>query len=220
MERKASICTSLFFILQHFKISGLQFWRVGSRKIFAVLSYEVAKGKGTKKGKGKEATTSKVMKRQYCEIDSDSDDDKHHQEVMKEISSLRLDISQVLQLTKGMKLPPGLYIQLKQTFKCKICHTSPISPPVIYTRCCKNILGCETCVDHWYNGNEGRTRNCPLCRNERSLPETSRLNGLDEFLHNISPLLEDVDEQEISTPPSLPAPVPFSLSQLSDEDIQ
>ena len=193
---------------------------MGSRKIFAVLSHEVSKGKGSKKGKGKGAITSKVMKRPYCEIDSDSDDDKHNQEVLKEISSLRLEISQVLQLTKGMKLPPGLYIQLKQTFKCKICHTSPICPPVIYTRCCKNILGSETCVDCWYNGNEGRTRNCPLCRSERSLPETSRLNGLDEFLQNISPLLEDVDEQEVFSPPSLPPPIPLSLSQLSDDDIQ
>ena len=120
----------------------------------------------------------------------------------------RHDIRQILKLTKGMKLPPGLYIQLKETFKCHICQASPITPPVIYTSCCKNLLGCESCVDKWYSGNEGRARNCPLCRYERGLPETSRLNGLDDFLHSISSLFADDEddtlEQQaviISTPP-------------------
>ena len=51
------------------------------------------------------ATTSKAMERQYYAIDSDSEDDKHNQDIMKEISSLRLDINQILELTKDMKLP-------------------------------------------------------------------------------------------------------------------
>ena len=186
--------------------------RVGSRKIFAVKSSEVIKGKGKGKGKGsgKDVSSASTMKQLEYTLDSDSDDNtpKQNQNIMREISSLRHDIRQILKLTKGMKLPPGLYIQLKETFKYHICQASPITPPVIYTRCCKNLLGCESCVDKWYSGNEGRARNCPLCRYERGLPETSRLNRLDDFLQSISSLFADDEddtlEQQaviISTPP-------------------
>ena len=102
---------------------------MGSRKLYAVKFSEV-KGKG----KGKEiCPVSKTMKQYYtlgCATDSDEDiavRSKHNQEIMKEISSLRLDIKQMLSLMKVMKLPPGLYIQLKETFKCHICHASPIT---------------------------------------------------------------------------------------------
>ncbi len=136
---------------------------MGSRKIFAVLS-EVMKGRKGGKGKGKAVASSSHSKAMKCElVESDSDDDdRHSQVIMKEICSLRFEIQEILKLTKGMKLPPGLYMQLKQTIKCHNCHKSPITAPVIYTRCCKNILGCESCVDRWYIGSEGRTQSCPL----------------------------------------------------------
>ena len=108
---------------------------------------------------------------------------QQNQDIMREISSLCHNIRQILKLTKGMKLPPGLYIQLKETFKCHICQALSISPsviythccknplkchffqalsiipPVIYTHCCKNLLGCESCVDKWNSGNEGIAHN-------------------------------------------------------------
>ena len=68
------------------------------------------------------------------------------------------------------------------------------------------MLGCEQCVDRWYSDGEGRTRNCPLCRCEWGLPETSHLNGLDDFLAHIAVLFDDseVDAYDIvPTPPNL-----------------
>ena len=188
------------------------------------------KGKGKGSGKFKDISSSSTMKQLEYAVDSDSDDNtpsKHNQVIMKEILSLRFDIRQILKLTKGMKLPPGLYIQLKQTFKCHICQISPITPPVIYTRCCKNLLGCERCVDKWYSGNEGRARNCPLCRYERGLPETSRLNGLDDFLHSISPLFADDDddddddlEQQAVIITNMPLHQPLEVPDNDSDDFQ
>lgn len=87
-----------------------------------------------------------------------------------------------------MKLPPGPFKQLKDTFKCNICQSSPISPPVLFARCCKNILGCEACVDGWFGGEDERSKSCPLCRAERAYSETCLIHGLDDFFTAIQPL--------------------------------
>ncbi len=70
-----------------------------------------------------------------------------------------------------------------------------MKPPVIFARCCKQILGCQSCVDKWYrqDGEDSATRNCPLCRCERAYAETSIIKGLEEFLLGIAPLLSDED---------------------------
>ena len=108
-----------------------------------------------------------------------------------EMKGIRKDISSVLTLSKGMKLPPGLHTLLHDTFKCNICQSSPIRPPVMFTRCCKSILGCERCVDSWYSGEDGRSKKCPLCRSERAFTETVRIHGLDDFMNAIAPLITD-----------------------------
>ena len=107
------------------------------------------------------------------------------------------EMKAVFTLSKGTRLPPGLYLQLRKTFKCQICHSSPIKPPVIFTRCCKNILGCDVCVDRWYGGEDGRAKTSPLCRSERGFSEIGRLHGLDEFLETTKPLM-DTDDNPVS----------------------
>ena len=82
-----------------------------------------------------------------------------------------------------MKIPTALHR------KCNICQHSPITPPVIFARCCKSIIGCQSCVDTWYRGDSGISKKCPLCGTERALPETMRLHGLDDFLQGIQPIL-------------------------------
>ena len=52
-------------------------------------------------------------------------------------------------------------------------------------KCCKNIVGCEECVNTWYNEENAMIKTCPLCRAERGYADTMRLNGLDTFVSNI-----------------------------------
>lgn len=111
-------------------------------------------------------------------------------------------IYSLFQISKNMKLPFGLSKHLQQTFKCHICCSSPIKPPVIFSRCCKQLLGCQLCVDQWYGGEEGVTCSCPLCRSERAYADTCVLKGLDEFLTSVRPLInctsnEDSDDEEV-----------------------
>ena len=114
-------------------------------------------------------------------------------QVLTEVVQLRKEINGVMDLSKTSKLPPGLKVMLLNTFKCSICHSS-INPPVAYARCCQSIVGCEHCVDRWYSGDEGRMKNCPLCRRERASSEMSRLNGLNDFLDGIKVFFDDEND--------------------------
>ena len=116
-------------------------------------------------------------------------------EILDEVRSLRKDVNHVMKLTKGMTLPPGLYKQLDETFKCHICHLSPFNPPAIFGRCCRNIIGCSACVDRWFK----EESLCPLCRSDRALPDTCIINGLDDFILSINPLLNAADPSKVSS---------------------
>ena len=194
----------------------MKFWKVGSRRIFAVVESELDR---LQKGMGKR------KRREVIRIeDSDSDDNtstylaekrfKQKEELVTEVKVIRHDLGAVLSLAKDMKLPPGLFKQLTDTFKCNICQSTPMNPPVIFTRCCKTILGCEDCVDGWFAGEDGRSKSCPLCRAERAYSETCRLRGLDDFLAAIRPLLCG---SELSTGSST-ASHPFTVSPTPDSD--
>jgi len=72
----------------------------------------------------------------------------------------------------------------------------PIKPPMIITKCCKSILGCETCCLNWYSGAEATMKRCPLCRAERGLSETMRLAGLDDFLDTLQYYFSNDNSQQ------------------------
>ena len=109
--------------------------------------------------------------------------------MLSEVKHIRKDLKSLFQISGHMKIPPGLHRHLYDTFQCHICRSSPITPPVIFARCCKRLLGCQTCVDSWYQGEEGMARSCPLCRSERAYADTTPIKGMDEFLRAIVPLL-------------------------------
>lgn len=74
-----------------------------------------------------------------------------------EVQSLRNIVMQVMDLTKVNNIPIALIRTICDTFQCRICHSIPLKPPAIVTRCCKVILGCEGCVNKWYSGPEALT---------------------------------------------------------------
>ena len=73
-----------------------------------------------------------------------------------------------------------------------------MKPPIIFARCCKSVIGCQSCVDTWYRGEERQQCTCPNCREARAYVETCKINGLDDFLTGIAPLLDvdSIDDNE------------------------
>lgn len=116
--------------------------------------------------------------------------------VLKNIQDIKEQIQSVIEVKRGGDVPIGLLIAMKSTFRCTLCLMT-IRPPLITTRCCKNILGCEKCVMKLFQGVGGTTKQCPMCRADRAYTETCRLNGVDDFLKTIYPLLEDSSDDEL-----------------------
>lgn len=172
--------------------AGFKFWKVGSRKVFAVTAGDLRPTKGKRKRPAP-----------YVISDSDSSEAEFQPQrskgapatsaevtqVAREIKDVRKEIQSFFQITTSMRVPPGLHKLLQEAFQCHICHASPIVPPVIFARCCRKILGCQVCTDTWYRQDDDMARTCPMCRAERAYSDTTTLRGLDDLLRGLVPIL-------------------------------
>ena len=175
---------------------GISFWKCPRRKLYAVTFTDIQE---CSRGPYRSTKSSS-----FIDISDSSDDDLNNDEPSKkkrrcddskmlqrlndEVASIRDIMVDMMSLTADTNLPIGLRRILRDTFKCQICHSVPITPPVIVTKCCRNLLGCQACVDTWYSGSEAMNRTCPMCRAERGVNETMVLRGLTEFMEGIRQL--------------------------------
>ena len=185
------------YVLNYHFTTG-KFWKSGSRKFYAIKRSltPAEKGKGRKRPQiVVESSTSESDDFQPTPHTTSLKKKKASSpaaatsEIKEELGAIRQDLRCLFEIDSRMKVPVALYRQLCGTFKCVVCHSAPIEPPVIFGRCCKAILGCQSCIDTWFQGEEGMTKQCPRCGSERALPETMHIHGLDDFLRAIKPLL-------------------------------
>lgn len=172
--------------------AGLHFWRTGSRKVFCVAEEELVLRSPSVRRKRSRATVSSGS-------DDFTDDEPHHhtrrrpsgatnQEILAEVRGIREDMTTLLsQQTQQTRITPELRRHLADAFKCQICQDVPMKPPIIFSGCCKRLLGCQACVEEAY-AQHPLDPSCPLCRRTS---ETSVFRGLDEFLTAIADLMED-----------------------------
>lgn len=126
--------------------AGLKFWKVGSRKFYAINGNDI---RGKSKGKCKR--TAAVH--DYNESDDDETAACHNQ-LMKELVKQRKEVSVTMNI-----IPNRSYFRLAEVFKCNICLSVPLHPSVAYSSCCYHIIGCCRCVEEckWLDSG------CPLC---------------------------------------------------------
>ena len=85
--------------------------------------------------------------------------------ILSEVGGIKEALGEMTILSADSSIPMGFKCILRETFKCHVCHTAPINPPVIVTKCCKMILGCESCINSWYNGEDALTKNLSVMPN-------------------------------------------------------
>ena len=86
-----------------------------------------------------------------------------------------MQVNQILSL-------PIRFVKLRQdAFMCKICNATPMKPPLIATKCCSSLLGCEECVNAWYEGVDGLSKKCLYCSDPRGYAFTFNLKGWMNF---------------------------------------
>ena len=124
-------------------------------------------------------------------------------DVREDIDTMKEAIQDILHLNEKSKLPMGLQRLIRDAFQCKVCLSIPINPPVIMSKCCKTVIGCERCVNAWYSGPEALTKTCPSCRAERGYSETMILRGLDSFLIEVRKVIQTEDEKDYELLPGV-----------------
>jgi len=185
----------------YFFFVGIHFWKSPRRKIFAVPIDNVYAALGDSSVQS--ASSSRGLKRSsdYC-------NDNHLMKktlesveskidfMMTDILQVKENFDQAIRLTKDTPIPMDLKKSIKDHFKCRICLTSPLNPPVVVMKCCRVILGCEACVNAWFAGDDALTKGCPSCRIERGYGETMILRELEDFLTTVKCLQEVTISQE------------------------
>lgn len=99
-------------------------------------------------------------------------------------------VSDRLKVNQTLSLPLGVVKLLRAAFICKICHATPMTPPVIATKCCNTLLGCEECVNAWFDGADGLSKKCPHCNEPRGYASTFQFKGIDQFLVGVRALIK------------------------------
>ena len=102
-----------------------------------------------------------------------------------DLKNVKSVVDDIMSVTKDSPIPLGLKKILRDTLTCRICLSAPIVPPVVITKCCKVLLGCEMCVNGWYRGDDALTKPCPACKHARGYNETMILRGMDELLQTV-----------------------------------
>ena len=186
-------------------ITGLSFWKCGSRKIYAVVLLPDADTRVSHPKRP--AVKSAKSNLQYCDISDDSGDEDFVpkkqrssqladlQNVQAEIGQVKYMVSEILEVNKALPMPIGIVKIIKDAFKCKICHETPMQAPVIATKCCNSLLGCESCVNKWYDGVNGLSKKCPHCNEPRGYAFTFQFKGLDEFLTGVTGMLRQEQDK-------------------------
>ena len=179
--------------------SGFAFWKCGSRKVYAVRLSSSTRAKRTAKSKAKAALSS------VFDVSDDSEEDfmipskKSRGEieiVRSDIAEIKSLVTDILQINQILPLPLGVIKMIKDAFMCKICHETPMKPPIIATKCCSSLLGCEVCVNTWYDGAQGLTKKCPHCNEARGYAFTHQFKGLDDFLSGIGQLMTNENSHQ------------------------
>lgn len=112
----------------------------------------------------------------------------HLDEMKEDLSEVLATVRSVKEVDKYSSIPIALRHLIEDAFKCKICLKAPLIAPIM-SRCCKAIVGCETCVNQWYSGKDALTKTCPLCRAQRGYHKTMMLRGMDEFLVGVGQVM-------------------------------
>ena len=97
--------------------------------------------------------------------------------IKTELKEMKEELTKVKTIILQTAVPNSIQQHHRGVIRCCICQTVPIRPPIIVSRCCMSVIGCEQCVQQFieFRGNP----TCPLCRDTSFL--TMRLLGFDAF---------------------------------------
>ena len=160
-----------------FIFSELGFWRVGSRKFFAIPETEYRKD---------ETPPSAKKKRKSCTSTLQSDSafiEEAVESLEEEVREVKENIGKIRELAFRHKFSLSFIQLFEEAFRCSICDVTPTKLPLLACQACSTLLGCESCTNTWY-GNRFNKK-CPKCNTPRRLSKTFILKGFDNLIHQL-----------------------------------
>lgn len=119
-----------------FVFIGLKFWKVCSRKLYAVKESELREKKRVSAAANESSSSSDeslitpLVKRkctaEFVKLTN----------ISCELKEVKDGLEKIFTLTSGMSIPVGLRNVLYDTFRCSICHATTMVPPIIFAKCC------------------------------------------------------------------------------------
>ena len=157
-------------------------------------------GTATKRPRAKTANPEAEGKKAKLDLLSSIKEDVGNlSEIKESILGMEKKLTEIMEVNEKMNIPTGLHRSLMDTFMCKVCRNFPMKPPLIYSKCCKSVIGCEGCVNKWYTGDEALTKVCPLCGSARGYNETAQILGFDEFVQDLERMMGESNQDHSST---------------------
>ena len=110
--------------------------------------------------------------------------------IISDIREIKDGVNNIFKINRKKNVPMG-FINTFECFSCTICKECPANLPIIGCRSCNSIVGCESCVNTWYQGQDGLSKSCPRCRERRGYANTFQFKGMDDFITEMRRFLDD-----------------------------
>ena len=177
-------------------LKGITFWKVGSRKIFAVREDALQKYADTVEEEESDAAVSLRNNRKRKSFASEDDDtDAKITKMTEELREIKGEIKRFRELAFRHKFSAAFLAELEGAFTCIICKRVPVRKPIMGCTSCSSLIGCQVCVDRWFSGtgDDVLAQKCPKCRCERGISKTITFRGFDNLVSHIKALKEGSD---------------------------
>jgi len=163
----------------------LSFWRVNSRKVFAVKSQSIPKtDEEVEEGEPSANQIQNVLPSEILEAIGEVKE-KLNNTVVEAINEVKekLNNTVVLSAEEALSVPQvindcRLGCSINRVFKCMVCHNLSSSNNVTISTCCKQVLGCKSCIDQWFRDEES----CLHCREVNGREMSVSVNCFSDIL--------------------------------------
>ncbi|XP_066921409.1 uncharacterized protein [Clytia hemisphaerica] len=170
---------------------GITFWKVGSRKVFAVDREEMDRHRSLEFDSSPAVT---VRKRRRTNNSSSEDRDSTNS-LLSELSEVKRLLKSYKSLAFKHKFPVSYLKALEEAFTCCICQRFPARQPMGCQQC-GTLVSCQSCSDRHYAGsNSLSSKSCPKCRCPRGVAQSFRLRGFDDLIDQVL-IMENLSDTE------------------------
>ena len=116
-------------------------------------------------------------------------------EIVSEIENVKEQVAKIFKISSKRQIPMGLLNATEESFSCTICKICLPNPPLIGCCSCSSIVGCQSCVNHWYgSGQVAITKACHSEARERGFANTFEVKSLSSFLQELGKFVSDETE--------------------------